>query len=165
MRGEVGAAGMSDVMKADLWRRWKAGESISVISRGIGKPPGSVFTVLKHDGGIAPDPQVAWWGLTMAEREEILRGLHAGESYRMIAELLGRAVSTISREVHRNGGRACYRATAAQERALAQARRPKPCLLTRRPVLREKVVALLGEEWSPEQSVGHLRLHHADDPG
>ena len=50
----LGRPGMSDEMKADLWRRWRAGESISVISRQIGKPPGSVFTVLKHHGGIAP---------------------------------------------------------------------------------------------------------------
>ncbi|SCD57211.1 hypothetical protein GA0115240_11507 [Streptomyces sp. DvalAA-14] len=50
----LGRPGMSDEMKADLWRRWGAGESISVISRQIGKPPGSVFTVLEHHGGIAP---------------------------------------------------------------------------------------------------------------
>jgi IS30 family transposase len=155
---------MSDAMKVDLWGRWRAGESISVISRQIGKPPGSVFTVLKHHGGIAPDPRKHRAGsLTMAEREEISRGLHAGESYRMIAVFLGRAVSTISREVSRNGGRDCYRATVAQERALDQARRPKQCLLARRPALNEKVVTLLREEWSPEQIVGHLRLHHDDD--
>jgi IS30 family transposase len=156
---------MSDAMKVDLWGRWRGGESISVISRQLGKPPGSVFTVLKHHGGIAPEPRKYRAGsLTMAEREGISRGLHAGESYRMIAVFLGRAVSTISREVRKNGGRDSYRATAAAERALDQARRPKQCVLARRPVLREMVVALLREEWSPEQIVGHLRLHHQGDP-
>lgn len=161
----LGRPGMSDEMKEDLWRRWRAGESISIISRAIGKPPGSVFTVLKHHGGIPPEPRKQRLGdLTPAEREEISRGLHAAESYRQIAARLGRAVTTISREVDRNGGRSVYRATAAQERALDQARRPKPSLLARRPALKETVVNLLREEWSPEQIVGHLRLHHQDDP-
>lgn len=71
----LGRPRMSDEMKSDLWRRWKSGELISVISRGIGKPPGSVFTVLKHHGGIA----------TLGEREEISRRLCAGDSYRAIA--------------------------------------------------------------------------------
>ncbi|MFE2849392.1 transposase [Streptomyces scopuliridis] len=150
---------MSDEMKADLWRRWRSGESISVISQQIGKPPGSVFTVLKHHGGIAPVPHKARAGaLTMGEREEISRGLCAGDSYRAIAGLLGRAVSTISREVNDNGGRDVYRAIAAQERALDRAGRPKQCLLARRPALRQTVLTLLREEWPPEQIVGHLRL-------
>jgi IS30 family transposase len=156
---------MSDEMKADLWRRWRAGESISAIGRQIGKPPGSVFTVLKHHGGIAPEPRRRRAGsLTTAEREEISRELRAGQSCRTIATFLGRAVSTISREVGRNGGRDGYRAAAAEERALDQARRPKQCLLARGPALQDKVVTLLRQEWSPEQIVGHLRLHHADDP-
>lgn len=77
---------------------------------------------------------------------------------------LGRAPSTISREVNRNGGPGAYLATAAQERALQQARRPKQCLLARRKSLRDKVIDFLDQEWSPEQIVGHLRLHHSDDP-
>src|SRR3954469_2524793 len=102
----MGRPGMSDAMKEDLWRRWRSGDSISVISRQIGKPPGSVFTVLKHHGGIAPAVRKARAGsLTSGEREEISRGLCAGESYRTLAVRLGRAVSTISREVTRNGGR------------------------------------------------------------
>ncbi|PFG97875.1 IS30 family transposase [Saccharopolyspora erythraea NRRL 2338] len=159
----LGRPGMSDEMKEDLWRRWRAGESISVISREIGKPPGSVFTVLKHHGGIAPQSRRQRAGsLTLPEREEISRGLSAGYSFQAIAAFLQRAVSTISREVTKNGGRHAYRATAAQERAREQARRPKPCLLARQPALRDEIVALLGEEWSPEQIVGHLRRHGGD---
>lgn len=153
-----GRPGMSDEMKADLWRRWKAGESISVISRQIGKPPGSVFSVLKHHGGIARGPRKARAGsLTMGEREEISRGLCAGESYRTIAGLLGRAASTISREVNNNGGRDVYRAIDAQERAPQRARHPKQCLLAGRPALRETVLTLLREEWSPDRELNIRR--------
>jgi IS30 family transposase len=161
----VGRPGMSEAMKADLWRRWRSGESISEISRGLAKPPGSVFTVLKHHGGIAPVPhRPRARHLTSADREEISRGLRAGESLRAIGVLLGRPASTISREVARNGGRDTYRAVPAGQRAKERARRPKRCLLARSPALQAKVVELLTLEWSPEQIVGHLRLHHGADP-
>lgn len=151
--------------KEEPWQRWRSGESISVISRGLSKPPGSVFTVLKYHGGIAPRPRKARAGhLSAAEREEISRGLRAGQSLRAIGRLLGRPVSTISREVTRNGGRGAYRAVEAAQAAKVRARRPKQCLLARSEVLQAKVVELLSLEWSPEQIVGHLRLHHAGDP-
>ncbi|WP_219912202.1 helix-turn-helix domain-containing protein [Nonomuraea fuscirosea] len=87
-------------MKEDLWRRWRAGESISVISRALGKPPGSVFTVLKHHGGIAPAARVRRADrLSAEERESISRGLEAGASLRSIAVSIGRPASTVSREV------------------------------------------------------------------
>ncbi|NKY54551.1 IS30 family transposase [Nocardia vermiculata] len=161
----VGRPGMSEAMKTELWRRWRAGESISVISRALDKPPGSVFTVLKHHGGIAPRARTVRWGnLTVEEREAISRGISADQSFRMIAEVLGRSVSTVSREVDRNGGRAAYRAVAAQERADEQRRRPKPTLLARNRILRERVVELLDREWSPEQIAKRLRRDHPDDP-
>ncbi|NMM92591.1 IS30 family transposase [Rhodococcus sp. SRB_17] len=161
---KIGRPGMSDEKKEELWRRWRAGESISVISRAIGKAPGSVFTLLKYHGGIAPEPHKARSDhLTPVEREAISRAIVSGDSVRSIASALGRAPSTISREISRNGGRHAYRAVAAQERAGAQAKRPKPCLLQRRPALRERVVSMLEDEWSPEQIVGHLRLHHSGD--
>jgi IS30 family transposase len=155
---------MSDEKKEELWRRWRAGESISVISRATGKAPGSVFTVLKYHGGIAPEPYKARSDhVTPVEREAISRAIVSGDSVRSIASALGRAPSTISREINRNGGRHAYRAAAAQERASVQAKRPKPCLLQQRPALREKVVSMLEAEWSPEQIVGYLRLHHSGD--
>ncbi len=160
----MGRPGMSEEMKGELWRRWRAGESISVISRGIGKPPGSVFTVLKYHGGIAPAmyrPRPD--RLTPQEREEISRGLGAGESVRAVAVALGRPASTVSREVARNGGLQAYRAVAACERAREQGRRPKLSALQRNPVLRQVVVELLRQEWSPEQIAGRLRLLHPGD--
>ncbi|MEW2477541.1 IS30 family transposase [Micromonospora gifhornensis] len=152
-------------MKQDLWRRWRAGDSISVISRALGKPPGSVFTVLKHHGGIAPAERVRRADrLTPEDRESISRGLEAGASIRSIARSIGRPSSTVCREVARNGGRLEYRAFAAEQRAQDQARRPKPSALQGNPVLRQLVIELLETEWSPEQIVGHLRLVHADNP-
>jgi IS30 family transposase len=160
----LGRPGMPDEMKDELWRRWRAGESISVISRGLGKPPGSVFTVLKHHGGIAPSVHCPRPGrLTPQDREEISRGLRAGESVRAVAAALGRPASTVSREIARNGGPQAYRAISACERAREQARRPKLSCLQRNPVLRQIVVELLGQEWSPEQIAGRLRLLYPDD--
>lgn len=83
---------------------------------------------------------------------------------RSIAVSIGRAPSTVSREVARNGGRLKYRAFAAEQRAQEQARRPKPSALQDNLVLRQLVIELLETEWSPEQIVGHLRLVHPDNP-
>lgn len=161
----IGRPGMSDEQKADLWRRWRTGESISVISRALHKPPGSVFTVLKHHGGIAPAVRKRRAGhLTPQDREEISRGLRAGVLLSVIATGLDRPTSTISREVARNGGPLAYRAIAAEERAAGKALRPKPSALQRNPVLRDVVLELLEQEWSPEQIVGRLKLLHPTNP-
>ncbi|WP_051501501.1 IS30 family transposase [Nesterenkonia sp. AN1] len=156
---------MSDEDKTQVWFLWRAGESISSIARSRSKPPGSIYTVLKHHGGIAPAlrrPRPSH--LSVNERELISRGLSAGESLRAIACKVHRPVSTVSREVHRNGGRESYRAVAAQQRALEQLRRPKLSALQADPVLCAVVIDLLGQEWSPEQIVGRLRLLHPEDP-
>jgi IS30 family transposase len=161
----IGRPGMSDDQKAELWRRWRSGESISVISRGLGKRPGSVFTVLKHHGGIAPQPEKACSRrLSAADREEISRGVRAGETFAAIAAGIERPTSTVSREVGRNGGRVTYRALAAAERAREQARRPKPSALKVNPVLRHVVIEMLEQEFSPEQIAGRLRMLHPDAP-
>jgi len=96
---------LSVACKKELWDRWKGGESISDVARTLEKPPGSIHGVLKATGGTAP-PQRRRprWALTLAEREEISRGLAAGHSMRVVAARLGRSVSTVSREVGRHGG-------------------------------------------------------------
>ncbi|QYN18939.1 IS30 family transposase [Amycolatopsis sp. DSM 110486] len=161
----LGRPGMSDPMKEELWGRWRAGESISVIGRALDKPPGSVFTVLKHHGGIAPKRPVSRADhLSVDEREVISRGISAQLSFRAIAASLGRSASTVSREVRRNGGRDVYRAVAAQERADDQRKRPKQSLLARNPILRNRVVDWLEQEWSPQQIARRLRLEHEGDP-
>ncbi len=106
---------MSAAGKKELWERWKAGESISDISKALKKPPGSIHGMLKAHGGIAPPRRrSSSLALTPTEREEISRGLASGESLRAIAVRLGRTPSTVSREVSRNGGR--HASTAGQPR-------------------------------------------------
>lgn len=102
--------------------------------------------------------------LSLAEREEIRAGLAAGESLRLIARRIGRAPSTVSREVAANGGRGCYRATLAENRACLRARRPKAGKLASSPRLRRRVVEMLTERLSPQQISARLRLDHPDDP-
>jgi len=106
--GQVGRPGLSAVGKAEMWERWRNGESISEIARALGKAPGSIFGTLGDKGGVAPPVRRrSWRCLSMTDREEISRGLAAGESFRVIAVRLGRHASTISREVDVNGGRGC----------------------------------------------------------
>ena len=101
--------------------------------------------------------------LTLADREEITLGLHAGESFTVIAGRLGKAVSTVSREVAANGGRDGYRAWRAHQRAREQARRPRGCKLAR-PELAAQVTSWLHEWWSPVQISRRLRIEFPDDP-
>ena len=113
-----------------------------------------------------PEPrQRASRRLSLEEREEVSRGLAAGLSLRLIAAGLGRAPSTISREVAGNGGRRRYRATLADQGAWARATRPKACKLTTNPVLAGIVAAKLQRRWSPQQIAGWLKLTYPDDPG
>src|SRR5438552_9802365 len=97
---KMGRPGMPDERKRELWDRWAKGQSISEISRAVGRPPGSVFTILRDRGGYVPAvrtrrPQF----LSRTEREEISRGLASQRSIRSIAQRLERAPSTISREI------------------------------------------------------------------
>ncbi len=95
----------------EMWRLWRAGSSISDLSRRVNRPPGSIFTLLARRGGYSPTPRRRRSGhLSLSEREEISRGLARRWPACRIAAGLGRAASTISREISRNGGRAGYRA-------------------------------------------------------
>jgi IS30 family transposase len=101
--------------------------------------------------------------LSVTEREEISRGVAAGHSRRQIAPWLGRAPSTVSRELGRHGGRACYRAATADAAAWQLARRPKVCKLAAVPRLRTLVAEKLRQDWSPEQIAGWLRHTFPED--
>lgn len=160
----LGRPGLSDEQKVVVWSRWRKGESLSHIGRVLGKHPASVFGVLKLFGGIPPATrQRKSIDLSLCEREEISRGIAAGTSIRTIAYLLGRAPSTISREINRNGGRRCYRATRANMRAWERALRPKPCVLALNHRLRQAVTKKLMLDWSPEQISGWLKRTYPDD--
>jgi len=102
--------------------------------------------------------------LSLAEREEISRGLAAGQSVRAIARTVGRDPSTVCREVAANGGREQYRACAADRRAVRLLRRPKPAKLAVCPRLREVVEGKLELRWSPQQIAAWLALAYPDDP-
>ena len=142
----------------NLWRRWKAGEHLSDIARALERKPGTVHTALSARGGIAPPRRKRRPAfLRIEEREEISRGLAVGRSFRAIATELGRAPSTISREVERNGGRNRYRPNAAERKAWKRALRPKPCKLAENGPLRRLVANRLKRDWSPEQIDGSLR--------
>src|SRR5258706_9860611 len=121
---------LSTEQRAAMWRRWKAGESLHEIGRAFGKGHGSIRFLLTQRGGIVPAlRRRSLLTLTLAEREDISRGIASGLSIREIAKGLQRAVSTVSREVARHGGRPLYRASEADHQAWESALRPKACLL------------------------------------
>jgi IS30 family transposase len=144
--------------RAEIWDRWQRGESLNSIGRLFDRPSSSVFNMLAPTGGIRPHPrQRSRLALTLAEREEISRGLVRDLSLRTIASRLGRAPSTISREVNRNGGLQHYRASRADQTAWDRAHRPKPCKLASEPALSRRVASKLRAHWSPEQIAGWLK--------
>ncbi len=148
----------SAAQRAEIWDRWQRGESMSSIGRSFGRQSSSVFSVISPTGGIRPpDRKRSERTLSLSEREEISRGLSIKQSLRTIARELGRAPSTISREVRRNGGRAAYRATASDQAAWDRALRPKTCKLACHPSLAHAVSAKLRRKWSPEQIAGWLK--------
>jgi transposase, IS30 family len=151
--------------KAEIWERRRRGESVSVIARGIGRHRNAVREYLKLTGGVRPRPRRrSPRELSVAEREEISRGLAAGASCRRIAGRIGRAHTTVSREVERNGGRHRYRAAEAERATLRRHRRPKPSKFKLSPRLRTAVVEGLEKNWSPEQISAWLKLEYSDDP-
>lgn len=162
---QIGRPGLSAERKYELWARFKAGESFTTIARALGKPVGSIYGVVRLRGGIAPPVRRrAGWALTSGDRETISRGLSAGDSVRDIARALGRAPSTISREINRNAGSHRYRALDADARAWHQARRPKRCRLATNAPLRATVSAKLRANWSPAQIAGWLVSEYPSDP-
>ena len=153
--------GFSAAEKTELWDRWQRGESLRSIGQVFGKPSSSIYFQISPYGGIRPLPRRrSRLALRLSEREGISRGIVAGQSMRSIARLLGRSPSTVSREVHRNGGYDRYRATQADECAWVRTRRPKQCKLEINSRLRRVVARKLRLNWSPEQIAGWLKTAH-----
>jgi IS30 family transposase len=149
---------------ADIWDRWQRGEGLKLIGRVFGKTSSSIFAHLRPHGGIRPGPRRrSGRVLSLAEREEISRGVAAGSSLRSIANRLGRAASTVSRELRRNGGLRRYRAATADRRAWDRALRPRRCKLATHEPLRRLVAERLEQNWSPEQIAGWLKRTYPDD--
>jgi len=144
--------------RRELWDRWKRGESISEIGRALDRAPGTIHSTIRQHGGVVPlERRRSRLALTVSEREEISRGVAAGESASRVAARLGRSPSTVTREIARHGGRRRYRAAEADKRAWESVRRPQACKLARNPALSDLVAAKLGEDWSPEQIAGWLK--------
>ena len=154
----------SDTQKALMWDRWQRGDSLHDIARLFDRGHSSVSRILAETGGIRPPARKrSALALTLAEREVISRGLAMRLSLRAIAAELGRSASTVSREVQRNGGYGCYRASAAEEAAWRRARRPKLCKLADQPHVVRLVTEKLQRQWSPQQIAGWLKRRYPDD--
>jgi IS30 family transposase len=155
----------SAAQRAEIWDRWQAGESMSSIGRRFDRESSSVFSVISPTGGIRPPVRRrSARALSLGEREEISRGLSAHRSLRRIAHQLGRAPSTVSREIRRNGGADGYRAARSDQAAWERALRPKPCKLACRPLLARTVSGKLRRKWSPEQIAGWLKRAYPGEP-
>jgi len=147
-----------------MWDRWQKGDSMHVIARLFDRGHSSVQRILSGTGGIRPRQRSrSRLALTLSEREEISRGVVAGYSIRSIAELLGRAASTVSRELNRNGGRQDYRAGKAEQAAWDRAHRRKTCKLVKNRALAHIVAKKLEQRWSPEQIAGWLKKTYPED--
>jgi len=147
-----------------LWDRWQKGDSLHQIARLFDRHHPSIQGILAETGGIRPAQRCrSRLALTLAEREEISRAVVAGHSIRSIATSLGRAPSTISREIKRNGGHESYRASQADRAAWDRARRPKICKLVENRTLARIVAGRLQLQWSPEQIAGWLKHTYPDN--
>ena len=150
--------------KAVMWDRWKQGDSTHAIARLLDTSHTSIRRNLAPSGGIRPlQRKRSRIALSLSEREEISRGIAAGHSIRSIAITLGRSPSTVSRELHRNGGRQQYRANLADQAAWDRAHRPKRCKLVVNPALARIVARQLRLLWSPQQIAGWLKRTYPDD--
>jgi transposase, IS30 family len=169
VRRGVSPAGnrLSHEDRLEILDRVSRGEARVRVARALGCDRRTVWKVLRQAGG-APSRRSrrrarSALRLSLLEREEIRAGIAAGESFRAIAGRLGRAPSTVSREVGGVAGRARYRATRADDLACVRALRPKRSKLVASPRLRREVVGMLERRCSPRQISARLRLDYPDD--
>jgi IS30 family transposase len=150
--------------RAAIWDRWQQGETLHQIARSFDRYHSSIRGIVAESGGIRPaERRRSRLALGLSEREEISRAVVAGRPIRSIAASLGRAPSTISRELRRNGGSEGYRAGRADQAAWDRARRLKVGKLVENRALARLVASKLCQEWSPEQIAGWLRRTYPDD--
>lgn len=154
----------TETQKALMWDRWQAGDSLQQIAQLFDRYHSSIERILAESGGIRPTQRRrSRLALTLAEREEISRAVAAGQSIYSIAASLGRAPSTIYREIKRNGDQEGYRANQADQAAWDRAHRPKTCKLAENRTLAHIVAGKLQMQWSPEQIAGWLKHTYPDD--
>jgi IS30 family transposase len=155
---------LSEHERRELQRRVAEGETFASAAAAVGCSTKSIQRLLARTGGLRQRATArSPLRLSVSDREELSRGLVAGDSLRHIAERLGRVVSTLSREVERNGGRLTYRACHAETSAARRARRPKLTKLALDSRLRREVERRLLERWSPQQIAARLVYDYPDD--
>jgi IS30 family transposase len=165
MAGRRGQRWVTAGEQLEIRQRVASGEPIGSIAAGLGRTKRTIHNIMAKAGSVPPRRSIrSALRLSVAEREEISRGLRGGESFGRIAVGLGRRTSTVSREVGANGGRRRYRAHLAETRAAARARRPRPAKLARNRRLRRIVEGLLEQRWSPQQIAWQLRHDHPHEP-
>jgi IS30 family transposase len=156
---------LTSAERLELLQRVRAGETHCAAAAAIGCATMTVQRVLRMTGGVKARPPVrSAFRLSLSEREEISRGLLAGDSCRMIATRLGRSPSTVSRDVATGGARQHYRAWRADEQAQRRAGRPKVSKLVACPRLRAEVERRLKHRWSPQQIAARLIREFPDEP-
>ena len=154
----------SEAQKAQMWARWKEGWTMHQIAHLFDRGHSSIHRIIAESSGIQPPQRRrSQLALTLVEREEISRALVTGHSIRSIAARIGRAPSTVSREIKRNGGQASYRASQADSAACERAHRPKRCKLAQNRALAGIVAEKLRALWSPEQIAGWLKHTYPGD--
>ena len=162
---DLSKCGLDYIEKKKVWRLWRSGKTLSEIGLTVDRHAGSIFGVLKPNGGISPVQRKRRDSfLTLQDRESISRGLASGDSVRGIARLILKSPSTVSREINRNGGSVKYRAIAADKHALKKALRPKEYKLRKSRPISRLVEAKLLDDWSPEQISGWLKRTHKKSP-
>jgi IS30 family transposase len=155
---------LTEADRLEIQRRVTAGETFATAAAAVGCSTKSIQRFMAWTGAMRPavrkrSPR----HLSLEDREVVLRGLLAGEAFRGIAMRLGKAPSTISREVGRNGGRRAYRVARAEDAAVRHARRPKPCKLIENSRLRNEVERRLVLRWSPQQISARLVRDYPED--
>ena len=154
----------TDEVKSYIWDPYQQGDALKAIGRSCDRTSSSIHGLLSRTGGIRPrERKRSSQALSLAEREEISRGLVSDLSIRAIATQLERAPSTVSREVKRNGGEHSYRAASADQNAWDRSERPKVCKLVQNRPLCRKVEMKLRRKWSPEQISGWLKIEYPGD--
>jgi transposase, IS30 family len=163
-RGSGPAQRLTGAERVELQLRVRSGETHAAAAAAVGCSAKSVQRLLRKTGGIKPGaPLLSSQRLSLAEREEISRGLRAGESCRAIARRLGRAPSTVTRDVAGNGTRSQFRAWRADDAAAARRRRPRQAKLRTCPRLRGEVEHGLRRRWSPQQIAARLVVDFPED--
>jgi len=155
---------LSEAARLEVVERLKAGEEVMVVAAAVGCSRRTVFSVWADRRLVEQRAGRSGLRLSLAEREQISRGLATGQTLRAIGRQLGRSASTISREVKANGGPRRYRALAAERRAIRCAKRPRAGKLELSARLRAEVQTGLKQRWSPQQISARLLVAFPDDP-